>query len=59
MRKVLGVAVMALLLCAGSGLWAQSTTQQAEDDAAKNARQARAALDAMVQALGGAGVARH
>ena len=44
---------MALMLCAGSGLWAQSTTQQAEDDAAKNAKQARDVLDAMVQALGG------
>ena len=31
----------------------QTTTQQADDAAAKNARQARAALDAMIQALGG------
>ena len=36
-----------------------TATQTADDEAAKNAKQARAALDAMVQALGGAGVAEH
>jgi hypothetical protein len=53
MRKVLVVGVMAVLLVAGNCLSAQSTTQQVEDDAAKNAKQARDVLDAMVQALGG------
>src|ERR1700758_3655713 len=53
MMRVLGVAVMVLLLGARSGSWAQNATQQAEDDAAKNAKEARDALDAMVQALGG------
>ena len=51
MLKVLGVALMAALL--GTSLAAQSTTQQAEDSAAKNARQAHDVLDVMVQALGG------
>ena len=53
MRKVLGVALMAGLLGAGGYVVAQSTTQQVEDDAAKNAKQAHDVLDAMVQALGG------
>lgn len=53
MRRVLGVAVMSLVLGAGCGLLAQTTTQKVEDDAAKNAKQARDVLDAMVQALGG------
>jgi hypothetical protein len=44
---------MAMLLGAGMCLSAQSATQQVEDDAAKNAKQARDVLDAMVQALGG------
>jgi hypothetical protein len=51
MRRFLGVALMAALL--GAGLSAQITTQQANDEAAKNAKQAHDALDAMVQALGG------
>src|SRR5258708_39883413 len=53
MRKVLGVALAAVLMGAGSCLPAQITTQQASDEAAKNAKQAHDALDAMVQALGG------
>lgn len=53
MRRVLGVAVMAVVLGMGSFVSAQDTTQKVEDDAAKNAKQARDVLDAMVQALGG------
>jgi hypothetical protein len=53
MRKVPGVVLTVVLLGWSVGLVAQSTTQQAEDEAAKNARQARNVLDAMVQALGG------
>ena len=49
MRKVLAIAFAALLLAAP-----QATRTQTGDDAgAKNAKQARVALDAMVQALGG------
>ena len=49
MRKVLSVAAAMLMLA-----WPSATrTQTGGDDAAKNAQQARAALDAMVQALGG------
>jgi hypothetical protein len=49
MRKVLAIAIAALLLAAP-----QATRTQTGDDAgAKNAKQARVALDAMVQALGG------
>lgn len=54
MRKawtvVLGIAMLAAPLAARAQA---AQTQTAEDDAAKNARQARAALDAMVKALGG------
>ncbi len=53
MRRVLGVALIAGVLGAGVCLSAQTTTQQAEDEAAKNAKQAHDVLDAMVQALGG------
>ncbi len=49
MRRVLPVAVV-LLMLAGTPM---SRTQNADDSAAKNAKQARAALDAMVQAMGG------
>jgi hypothetical protein len=49
MRRVLPVALAVLMLA-----WPLSTQTQATDDAGmKNAKQARAALDAMVQALGG------
>lgn len=49
MRRVL-LGVMAALLFA----WpAQTQTQTTDDASAKNARQARAALDAMVKAMGG------
>ena len=47
MRKVIGPALALLVLAA---CWAQA---QPEDAAAKNARQAREALSAMVKALGG------
>jgi hypothetical protein len=49
MRRVLPVAV-AMLMLAGAPM---TRTQTADDDGAKNAKQARAALDAMVQAMGG------
>ncbi len=47
MRKVLPVALAVFMLAA------PLRTQTGDDEAAKNTRQARAALDAMVQALGG------
>lgn len=53
MRKVPGIALAIVMLGAASCLPAQTSTQKAEDEAAKNARQARDRLDAMVQALGG------
>jgi hypothetical protein len=54
MRRFGLVALGAVLLITPAVLRAQaSQTQTVEDDAAKNARQAHAALDAMVQALGG------
>ena len=54
MRKLLPVVVAALMVGAPFAVQAQTTpTQAAEDEAAKNARQARTALDAMVKALGG------
>ncbi|MGA2888916.1 MAG: hypothetical protein ABSE51_12765 [Terracidiphilus sp.] len=49
MRKVLPVALAMLLLAVPL----TTRTQTTEDAGAKNAKQARAALDAMVQALGG------
>jgi hypothetical protein len=49
MRRFLPVALAALMLA----LPLAAQTQADEDAGAKNARQARAALDAMVQALGG------
>ena len=49
MRKVLTLGLLAFFLA-----WPHGTrTQTVEDEGAKNSRQARAALDAMVQALGG------
>jgi hypothetical protein len=54
--KTILVVVAGLAMAAWTAAgWAQATnaTQQANDDAAKNAQKARAALDAMVQALGG------
>src|ERR1035441_6354909 len=49
MRKFLPVALAMFLLLAPQAMRAQS----ADPEAAKNAAQARAALDAMVRALGG------
>jgi hypothetical protein len=49
MRKVLPVALAVLVLMASR----TTQTQTGDDEAQKNARQARAALDAMVHALGG------
>ena len=49
MRRVLAVG-LALVMC----VWPHATQNQTTDEASvKNAKQARAALDAMVQALGG------
>ncbi|HEY2861843.1 MAG TPA: hypothetical protein VGJ21_25815 [Terracidiphilus sp.] len=54
MRRFGLAALGIILLIAPAASRAQATqTQTLEDDAAKNAKQARAALDAMVQALGG------
>ena len=49
MRKFLPVALALMLLAAAHATWTQATA----DAGQKNAQQARAALDAMVQALGG------
>jgi hypothetical protein len=49
MRRVLPVAVALLMLAATP----MSRTQNADDPGVKNSKQARAALDAMVQAMGG------
>lgn len=49
MRRVLALAVAAVVLA----LPQATRPQAADDDAAKNAQKARAALDAMVQAMGG------
>jgi hypothetical protein len=49
MRKVLAIAIAALLLAAPHA----TRTQTGDDAGAKNAKQARVALDAMIQALGG------
>jgi len=49
MRKLLPVALALMLLAAAHATWTQATA----DAGQKNAQQARAALDAMVQALGG------
>ncbi|HEY1803017.1 MAG TPA: hypothetical protein VGG45_00925 [Terracidiphilus sp.] len=51
MRKILPIAVAMCLLIAPQATPTQ--TQTSDQDAAKNAAQAHAALDAMVQALGG------
>lgn len=54
MRRLLAVALSTAILACCTIASAQNTpTQKADDDAAKNARQAHAILDAMVQALGG------
>lgn len=54
MRKVLTVALGIFIMGAPLSIQVQSVHAQAvEDEAAKNAQKARAALDAMVQALGG------
>jgi hypothetical protein len=54
MRRFGWVALGAVLLFTPAVIRAQANqTQAAEDEAARNAKQARAALDAMVQALGG------
>jgi len=54
-RPILAVvAVLAMAACPATGrAQAPNATQQANSEAAKNAQQARAALDAMVQAMGG------
>lgn len=52
MRNAMRVALAALVLVTPSAMVTQ-TTQSVEDAGAKNAQQARAALDAMVQVLGG------
>ncbi len=49
MRKFLPAALALMLLAAPHATWTQATA----DAGQKNAQQARAALDAMVQALGG------
>lgn len=51
--RVLAVAMAGLMLAWPLAPKSQTATQTAEDEAAKNAAQARKALDAMVQALGG------
>lgn len=54
MRRFQMLALAAVLTCSTLPAWGQANaTQQAEDEAAKNAKQARAVLDKMVQALGG------
>jgi len=53
MRRVLAGWLAVALLAWPHGIRSQTSTQAAEDEGAKNARQARAVLDAMVQALGG------
>jgi len=53
MRRVLAMGLAAALLMDPHGTQAQTSTQAAEDEGAKNAKQARAALDQMVEALGG------
>lgn len=55
MRKVLAVALMGILLSAPQAIRTQTDDHtQADDPAAQNAKKARAALDAMVKAMGGA-----
>jgi hypothetical protein len=53
MRRVFAVSLAVLLLAWPGRTPSQTPTQAADDEGAKNAKQARAALDAMVQALGG------
>ena len=53
MRRVLPVALAIAMLAAPLTLRTQTAPAAAEDAGQKNAKQARAALDAMVQALGG------
>ena len=53
MRKILTAGLAIALMAGHSVAQAQTSTQTADDDGAKNAKQARAVLDQMVQALGG------
>jgi len=53
MRRVLPVALAIAMLAAPLSMRTQTAPDAAEDAGQKNAKQARAALDAMVQALGG------
>lgn len=53
MWRVLTVGLAFAMLAWPHGALTQSSTQAVDDAAAKNAKQARAILDAMVQALGG------
>ncbi len=53
MHRVLPVALAIAMLAAPIAARTQTTPAAADDAGQKNARQARAALDAMVQALGG------
>ena len=54
MRRLAWVALgLVLLATPWVGRAQASQTKAVEDEAAKNAQKARAALDAMVQALGG------
>jgi hypothetical protein len=53
MRRVFAVGLAVLMLAWPVRTPSQAPAQTTEDEGAKNARQARAVLDAMVQALGG------
>ena len=53
MRRVLPLALAIAMLAAPLAVKAQTAASTVDDAAQKNARQARAALDAMIQALGG------
>ena len=53
MRTVLAAGLAMALIAWPHATWSQTSTPGADDEGAKNAKQARAVLDAMVQALGG------
>lgn len=53
MRRVLAMGLAVALLAWPHGTQTQASPQTGDDAGAKNAKQARAALDAMVKALGG------
>ena len=53
MRRVFAVGLALVLLAWSRGAQAQAAAQTGDDAAAKNAKQARAVLDLMVEALGG------